>query len=47
MRQPAAPPSTTKTEVKGESKGPTINTCNALFTLSLKAHDHHNRETYD
>jgi len=34
MRQPAAPPSTTKTKVKRESKkGPTDNTSNALFTL--------------
>jgi len=31
MRQPAAPPSTTKTKVKRESKGPTDNTSNALF----------------
>jgi hypothetical protein len=37
MRQPAAPPSTTKTKSKGESKGPTDNTCNALFTLELES----------
>jgi hypothetical protein len=34
MRQLAAPPSTTKTKVKRESKkGPTFKTSNALFTV--------------